>query len=104
MNDGQFVFTGNYGHVLYRIESDACHIELIEVNEDKRDQGFGTKLMNDFFNDVSICSTFQLEAYSNPEYESMSLERLVSFYTTLGFEKDEHQENTSKIYMTKIVK
>jgi len=86
-----FIFYGDYGHVLYKIDNNRCFIELIEIDENKRGQGYGTKLMKDFFNDVSECNIFSLEAYSNPDYNSLGLESLIRFYTNLGFVADAKQ-------------
>jgi len=95
-NSGQFVFYGDYGHILYIIDGNQCSIELIEIAENKRGQGHGTQLMKDFFNNVSECTIFSLEAYSNSEYDSLGLDSLIRFYTNLGFVADAIQLESIK--------
>ena len=110
------IYQSEKGYVAYKVDGQMCYIEFVNINEDARHSGNGTKMMNDFFNDNPLCNQFFVNVFFNLELynkdTSMNFKRLVSFYETLGFEKDEKEwENIINsddleeynIFMTKIV-
>ncbi len=105
-------FQTDDGYVAYKIDNNMCYIDFVQATE--QHQGHGTRLVNDFIKDTSICNTFFVEVYFNrdlyDEDTEMTFERLVSFYENLGFIKDEEQWELVKdtledqrIFMTKII-
>ena len=114
-NASPLIFEGEYGNIFYKINDNECYLELIEIKEEFRGKGYGTRMMKEFFSSIPECNVIYLEAYSNPEYDSLSLEQLVRFYSNLGFEKDEKQweeiqksnsldDNlNNRIFMTKLL-
>lgn len=111
-----FVFQSERGFIAYRTDGLNCYIDLVQIDKDFRDRGNGTKLVNDFFDDVSSCNYFLIEVFFNidfyPENTTMTFDKLISFYETLGFVKDEIEWdyiltskniNDHRIFMKKIV-
>jgi len=105
-------YTNENGYICYKIEGNKCYLSYIEIDTLRRHQGKGTALMTAFFKEIKECTEIYLEAYYNEEEyleSDMDLLKLINFYTTLGFEKDEIQwediknGNGDRLFMRKVL-
>ena len=106
LDDDQLLFKGENGYIIYKTFQNECYIDYVFIDETFRERGFGTKLINDFIDNISECNMFFLEALYNKdknEGSSLDLSKLVQFYENLGFQKEKIIYDEMVVQMRKVI-
>lgn len=90
------------GYIIYSFDKNSCYIDYIEVDNNEKNQGEGTKLLNKFIKNMKSknIDNFYLEALITKN-SIFDLKTLICFYEKFGFkEYDRFEDDILRIYMS----
>lgn len=82
---GRHVVSNDGGSVIYSVDSDSIYIDNVVVDENNRQRGIGTTLLNRV-KSMSNSTGKPIELFASPTEGDMSTRQLVDWYKKNGFE------------------